>query len=97
MATNQFLPATYLFNVSSAIILIVFKLNHISANEWLFDAAVLSQLLYAIPCMLEVRRSVRISRGEKTTWIIGLLCATIIAGGVYIFSARKRIANIEAS
>jgi hypothetical protein len=43
--------------------------------------------------MVEVNRSTRIPRHEKTTWIIGLLFITVVAGGIYIFSARKRIAN----
>ncbi|MFM1857514.1 MAG: hypothetical protein RLZ05_574 [Bacteroidota bacterium] len=64
--------------------------------DTLFYAAVLSQLLYAIPCMIEINRSKRIPGHEKTAWIIGMLCITVVAGGIYIFSARKRIASSES-
>lgn len=93
MKNSQFLPPTYLLNLSLVCILTAFKLNHIGNTENLFSAAIITQFLYAIPCMFEIGRSVRIPRHEKITWIIGMLFITVVAGGIYIFSARKRIAN----
>jgi hypothetical protein len=93
MKNSQFLPATYLFNVAILLVMISLTLNHIPASQLLFGALVTSQFFYVIPCMVEVNRSTRIPRHEKTTWIIGLLFITVVAGGIYIFSARKRIAN----
>jgi len=93
MNKSQFLPATYFFNVSLVIILVIFRLQHISATETIFLAAMASQLMYAIPCMIEISRSTRIPRFEKVTWFIGMLFITVVAGGLYIFGARKRIAN----
>ena len=93
MDKSQFLPATYLFNVALVIILVLFRLQHIPNAEMIFLAAMVSQLMYAIPCMIEISRSTRIPRFEKFTWFVGMLCITIVAGGLYIFGARKRIAN----
>jgi uncharacterized membrane protein YagU involved in acid resistance len=97
MKNSQFLSATYLFNVAIIFILIAFRLQHLSNIETLFYAAMISQLLYAIPCMVEINRSTKIPGYEKVTWIIGMLCITVVAGGIYIFSARKRIASSEAA
>lgn len=93
MNNSQFLPATYLFNVALVIILVLFRLQHIPNDGLLFLAAMVSQLLYAIPCMFEIVRSARIPRFEKVTWFLGMLFITVVAGGLYIFGARKRIAN----
>jgi hypothetical protein len=93
MNNSQFLPATYLFNVALVIILVIFRLQHIPTVEMIFLAAMISQLLYAIPCMIEIARSTRIPRFEKVTWFLGMLFITVVAGGLYIFGARKRIAN----
>jgi hypothetical protein len=93
MNKSQFLPATYLFNLSLVCILLVFRLNHIATSEAIFLAAMVSQLLYAIPCMFEIGRSTRVPRHEKIAWMLGMLFVTVIAGGLYIFGARKRIAN----
>ena len=93
MNKPQLLPATYLFNVALVIILLLFRLQHIPNTEMLFLAAMASQLMYAIPCMIEISRSTRIPRFEKVTWFIGMLFITVVAGGLYIFGARKRIAN----
>ena len=93
MNKSQFLPATYLFNIALVIILVLFRLQNISTTEMLFLAAMASQLMYAIPCMIEISRSTRIPRFEKVTWFIGMLFITVVAGGLYIFGARKRIAN----
>jgi hypothetical protein len=90
---SQFLPATYLFNVALVIILLLFRMQHNPNVELLFYAAMISQLLYAIPCMIEITRSARIPRFEKVTWFLGMLFITVVAGGLYIFGARKRIAN----
>lgn len=97
MKNSQFLPATYLFNVAVIFLLLAFKIQHLPNIETLFYAAMISQLLYAIPCMVEINRSTKIPGHEKITWIIGMLCITVVAGGIYIFSARKRIASSEAA
>lgn len=93
MNKSQFLPATYLFNIALVIILLLFRVQHIPNTDTIFLAALISQLLYAIPCMFEIIRSTRIPRFEKITWFTGMLCITVVAGGLYIFGARKRIAN----
>lgn len=93
MNKSQFLPATYLFNVALVIILVMFRMYHVPNIDMLFLAAMASQLMYAIPCMIEISRSTRIPRFEKVTWFIGMLFITVVAGGLYIFGARKRIAN----
>lgn len=97
MKNSQFLPATYLLNLSLVCILVAFKLNHIGNTENLFLAGMVTQILYAIPCLFEIGRSVRIPRHEKITWIIGMLCITVVAGAIYIFSARKRIVNPDTT
>lgn len=93
MSKSQFLPATYLFNLALVCLLVIYRLNHIGNTENIFLAAMITQLLYAFPCLFEIGRSTRIPRHEKITWLIGMLFITIVAGGIYIFSARKRIAN----
>ena len=97
MKNSQFLPATYLFNVAVIFLLLAFKIQHLPNIETLFYAATISQLLYAIPCMVEINRSAKIPGYEKLTWIIGMLFITVVAGGIYIFSARKRIASTETT
>ena len=97
MKNSQFLPATYFFNLAMIFVLIAFRLNHLPNIETLFYAAIISQLLYAIPCIIEINRSTKIPGHEKLTWIIGMLCITVVAGGIYIFSARKRIVSSESA
>jgi hypothetical protein len=52
-------------------------------------------LTYSLPVLLEVFRSTRIGTSEKLMWVTGMLCLTPIAGYLYLFKARNRIANSD--
>lgn len=92
---GQFLRATYLFNIALTIVGVMFKINHYPNGETFIFFAIMAMMTYSLPVLLEVFRSTRIGISEKLMWVTGMLCVTPIAGYLYVFKARKRIANSE--
>jgi hypothetical protein len=70
------------------------KVNHIdSADSWLL-VSIISSIVFVVSALYEVRTSTRIEHTEKTMWTIAFLFFSGIAGLVYVFMARRRIAAI---
>lgn len=92
---DQFLKATYLFNIALTIVGAIFKINHYPNGETIILFAIFAMMAYSLPVLLEIFRSTRIGTSEKLMWITGMLCLTPLAGYLYLFKARHRIANSE--
>jgi len=92
---GQFLRATYLFNIALTIVGVMFKIYHYPNGETFIFFAIVAMMTYSLPVLLEVFRSTRIGISEKLMWVTGMLCLTPIAGYLYVFKARTRIANSE--
>lgn len=93
---GQFLRATYLFNIALTVVSVMLKLLHLPNGEGFFFFALMAMLAYSMPVLIEIFRSTRIGVSEKLMWITGILCITPLAGYLYVFKARGRIANSEA-
>jgi Kef-type K+ transport system membrane component KefB len=92
---GQFLKATYLFNIALTTVGAIFKIYHYPNSETFILFAIIAMLTYSLPVLLEVFRSTRIGTSEKLMWVTGMLCLTPIAGYLYLFKARNRIANSD--
>ena len=92
---GQFLRATFLFNMALTLVGAMFKILHYPNAEIFLMFAIIAMMSYALPVFLEIFRSTRIGTAEKLMWITGMLCLTPLAGYLYVFKARKRIANSE--
>ncbi len=91
----QFLRATYLFNIALTMVSAIFKIYHYPNAETFILFAIIAMMVYSLPVLLEIFRSTRIDTSEKLMWITGMLCLTPLAGYLYLFRARHRIANSE--
>ena len=92
---GQFLKATFLFNMALTLVGAMFKILHYPHAETFILFAIIALMSYALPVLLEIVRSTRIGIPEKLMWITSILCLTPLAGYLYVFKARKRIANSE--
>ena len=54
--------------------------------------AIIPSLVFIVSAIYEIRTSTKIDSSEKTMWTIALIISTGIAGLIYFFFARKRIA-----
>jgi uncharacterized membrane protein HdeD (DUF308 family) len=64
---------------------------HKPVGEYLLFASLTLGAVFIITAILEVSRSSKISRNEKTMWIMGFLFFTVIAGLLYLLMGRKRV------
>jgi len=69
----------------------IFKIQHYPGAESLLIAALLEQLIFALCCLYEIKKSKKTSNGEIFLWAIGLIAATTPVGLIYLLSVRKRI------
>ena len=73
----------------------LFKIMHYPNADIFLILSLLGNLTLIITGIYEVRTSTRISGSEKTMWTVGFLFISGIVGIVYVFSGRKRIANLQ--
>ena len=92
-----FIKSIYLISLISSITAVVLNFSHIDGAGTLLTIGIIASLIFILFSICEVSFSKRIEGTEKMMWIVGLLCITSITGFVYVFSARKRIVNIEIS
>ena len=68
------------------------KINH-EKNAGLFlKVGIISSIVYFILAIYEIRTSNRIDSFEKKRWTIGFIFMTGLAGLLYFFVGRKKIA-----
>jgi hypothetical protein len=76
----------------SALIGVYLKITHSEGAEPLLMVGVISSLIFIVSAIYEVRTSTKIDTSEKTRWTIALILFSGIAGLIYFFISRSRIA-----
>lgn len=67
-------------------------LHHANADTFLM-IGLIAQCIFIFIVIREIVISTRIKTNEKVMWIVGVIFMASIVGLIYLFSARKRIAN----
>lgn len=68
------------------------KITHSQGAETFLIIGLITTLVFIVSAIIEVRTSKRIDQTEKTMWTIAFILVSGIAGLVYFFIGRKRIA-----
>ena len=75
-----------------SLIVAYLKLTHSEGDETLVIICLIATLIFIVSAIYEVRTSKRIEKSEKTMWTIAFLFFWGIAGLIYFFIGRRRIA-----
>ncbi len=83
------------FIVSFVIIFIgaYLKITHSEGGETYLILGIMAMLVFIVSAIYEVRSSNRIDNLEKTMWTIAFIFMSGLAGLIYFFIGRKRIAK----
>lgn len=92
MENKKTLPIIFILSFAIIIIGALFKLMHWQGSETMLILGLTSQAVLAFGCLYEIFRSKKIELHEKIMWLVGFIFLSVIAGFIYIISARKRIA-----
>jgi len=69
------------------------KITHSEGAETLLIIGIIATLVFIVTAIYEVRTSKRIDNTEKTMWTHAFIFFSGIAGLIYFFIGRKRIAT----
>lgn len=85
----------YAFFIAFVIILFgaFLKILHNPTADAFLKIGIIAQCIFILIVIREVVLSHKIKTNEKIMWIVGVIFMSSIVGLIYLFSARKRIAN----
>jgi hypothetical protein len=69
------------------------KITHSEGAETLLIIGITATLVFIVSAIYEVRTSNRIDNSEKTMWTIAFIFMSGLAGLIYFFIGRKKIAK----
>jgi len=87
------MKTSFMISILSTIIGAYLKIKHLEGVEILFIVGVIAIVIFIVSAIYEVRTSTRIAPSEKTMWTIAFIFFSGIAGIIYFFIGRKRIAS----
>lgn len=92
MKSGTTLKISFILGFICSLIGAYMKFTHVNgAATWLITG-VLSTLIFIVTAIYEIRTSNKIDNTEKLIWTFALIFFSGIAGFVYFFFDRKRIA-----
>jgi uncharacterized membrane protein HdeD (DUF308 family) len=91
MKQEQILFYSYTASIAVSILGAILKIMHGQGGETLIIISLLLLLVFIISASREVSASVKIPSSEKSMWIIGFVCLSLIAGLVYLKQGRRRV------
>ena len=68
------------------------KINHSEGADTWLTIGIISSIVFIVTAIYEVRTSKRIDQAEKNMWTLGFIFFSSIAGLIYVFISRRRIA-----
>jgi hypothetical protein len=68
------------------------KITHSEGANTLLTIGIIASIVFIVTAIYEVRTSKRIDNAEKTMWTLGFIFFSSIAGLIYVFISRRRIA-----
>jgi len=93
MKVGIIMKTSFMISILSTIIGAYLKIKHLEGVEILFIVGVIAIVIFIVSAIYEVRTSTRIAPSEKTMWTIAFIFFSGIAGIIYFFIGRKRIAS----
>lgn len=84
---------TYIIAFASILFGAFLKILHHSNADTFLMIGLIAQCIFILFVIGEVVLSFKIKTNEKVMWIVGAIFMSSIVGLIYLFSARKRIAN----
>jgi len=93
MKLGIIMKTSFMISILSTIIGAYLKIKHLEGVEILFIVGVIAIVIFIVSAIYEVRTSTRIAPSEKTMWTIAFIFFSGIAGVIYFFIGRKRIAS----
>ncbi|MDI1255122.1 MAG: PLDc N-terminal domain-containing protein [Flavobacterium sp.] len=93
MKTNvhKILMYSFIFSLVTVLPASLMKIYHIDGGSTLLGIGLIATFVYMVTALYEIFNSRRINTPEKLMWLIGFLFFNLIAGLLYVFSARRRI------
>jgi|SRR6187402_1721097 len=93
MKTDTFTILKYTFVLSLFLVVMgsMLKILHLPAGNILLSIGLICTFIYIVTALFEIFNSRRVNTSEKLMWLVGFLFFNLLAGILYIFSARKRI------
>ncbi len=91
MKQEQILFYSYTASFAASILGALLKIMHSQGGETLIIISLLLLLVFIITASREVIASVKIPSSEKSMWVIGFVCMSLIAGLVYLKQGRRRV------
>lgn len=92
MNLGTIVRTSFIISMLSALIGAYLKITHSEGTEFLLTVGVISTLIFIVSAIYEVRTSTKIDTSEKTMWTIAFILFSGIAGLIYFFISRRRIA-----
>ena len=83
---------SFIAGLIASITVAYLKITHSSGGEFFLEFSIVSTLIFIISAIYEVVTSKRIDNTEKTMWTISFIFFGYIAGLVYFFMGRRRVA-----
>ncbi|MDB5211342.1 MAG: hypothetical protein JWQ30_2169 [Sediminibacterium sp.] len=91
MNTRNIISWSYIISIASFGLTIYAKIAHSESTMTLFVLALLTQLVFAVFAIYELRGSEHFTRREKADWTVLIVCAPLIFGTYYLLRLRHRI------
>ena len=93
MKLGTIVKTSFILSFIITIIGAYLKITHSEGAETLLIIGVIATLIFIVTAIYEVRTSKRIDNTEKTMWTIAFIFMSGLAGLIYFFIGRKRIAE----
>ena len=92
MELGTIVKTSFIISFITTIIGAYLKITHSESAEALLIIGLIATLVFIVTAIYEVRTSKRINNTEKIMWTIAFIFFSGIAGLIYIFIRRRRIA-----
>jgi hypothetical protein len=93
MKFGTIVKASFIISFITTLIGAWLKLTHSQGAETLLIIGVIATLVFIVTAIYEVRTSAKINNTEKTMWTLAFIFFSGVAGLIYFFIGRRRIAT----
>ena len=93
MKLETIVKTSFIISMLLTIIGAYLKITRSEGAETLLMVGLFSTLIFIVSAIYEVRTSTRIAPSEKTMWTIAFIFFSGLAGLIYFFIGRRRIAS----
>ena len=91
MTNRNIVPLSYALSVAFFSLTIYSAITHSGNLMIIFIGCLLTQLLFAVLSIYELRTSIYLPQNEKSTWTAFLLIAPMLYGIFYLKTVRRKV------